>query len=237
MKIVIFGANGPTGRLATAQALAEGHAVTAFTRQPDAFPIRHENLRVTHGDAFDAASVDRAIEGQDAVLSTLGVPFGRKKITVYSEGTAHILAAMERHGVRRLVSVSSSAADPAVRFHDTEGGFFFEKILKPMVVFALGRALYADMWRMEVMLRASDVDWTVIRPSGLFATTEVTDYRTGEDFINGRFTSRADLADCMLRQLGDERYLRKAVAVATFSVQPSVLELIRNEALNSPAKR
>jgi uncharacterized protein YbjT (DUF2867 family) len=92
------------------------------------------------------------------------------------------------------------------------------------------------MWRMEELLEASDVDWTVIRPSGLFETTEVTDYRTAEAVINGRFTSRADLADCMLRQLGDDSYLHKAVAVATFSVQPSVLELIRNEALSSPAK-
>ncbi|MET4782628.1 hypothetical protein [Glaciihabitans sp. UYNi722] len=53
--------------------------------------------------------------------------------------------------------------------------------------------------------------------------------------VNGRFTSRADLADSMLRQLDDSRYLRKAIAVATFSVQPSVLELMRNEALRSPA--
>ncbi|MCU1525056.1 MAG: NAD-dependent epimerase [Microbacteriaceae bacterium] len=236
MKIVIFGANGPTGQLATKQALAEGHTVTAFTRHPEAFPLRDENLRVMQGDVFDPASVDRAVAGQDAVLSTLGVPFGRKKISVYSVGTAHILEAMKDHGVRRLVAVSSSAADPAVRFHDTEGGFFFEKILKPVIIFTLGRTLYADMWRMEELLEASDVDWTVIRPSGLFETTEVTDYRTAEAVINGRFTSRADLADCMLRQLGDDSYLHKAVAVATFSVQPSVLELIRNEALSSPAK-
>ncbi|HAM26149.1 MAG TPA: NAD-dependent epimerase, partial [Microbacteriaceae bacterium] len=44
MKIVIFGANGPTGRLVTAQALAAGHSVTAFTRHPAQFLIRHENL-------------------------------------------------------------------------------------------------------------------------------------------------------------------------------------------------
>ncbi|HAM26174.1 MAG TPA: NAD-dependent epimerase, partial [Microbacteriaceae bacterium] len=138
---------------------------------------------------------------------------------------------------RRLVCVSSSATDPRVRFHDTDGGFFFEKILKPIIIFTLGRTLYADMWRMERLLATSDLDWTIIRPSGLFQSASVTDYRVAEEVINGRFTSRNDLADFMLRQLDDDRYLRKAVAVATFSVQPSMLELIRNEALGSAAKR
>jgi len=151
------------------------------------------------------------------------VPYGRKPIIVYSQGVTRILAAMKNHGVRRLVCVSSSATDPRVRFHDTDGGFFFEKILKPIIIFTLGRTLYADMWRMERLLATSDLDWTIIRPSGLFQSASVT--------------SRNDLADFMLRQLDDDRYLRKAVAVATFSVQPSMLELIRNEALGSAAKR
>ena len=189
------------------------------------------------GDVLDPSSVDAAVAGQDAVLSTLGVPYGRKPIIVYSQGVTRILAAMKNHGVRRLVCVSSSATDPRVRFHDTDGGFFFEKILKPIIIFTLGRTLYADMWRMERLLATSDLDWTIIRPSGLFQSASVTDYRVAEEVINGRFTSRNDLADFMLRQLDDDRYLRKAVAVATFSVQPSMLELIRNEALGSAAKR
>jgi putative NADH-flavin reductase len=74
MNLALFGANGPTGRLLTQQALSKGHTVTAFTRHPDAFPVQHENLKVIGGDVFDLASVDRAVAGQDAVLSTLGVP-------------------------------------------------------------------------------------------------------------------------------------------------------------------
>jgi nucleoside-diphosphate-sugar epimerase len=169
------------------------------------------------------------------VLSTLGVPYGRKPISLYSVGVGNIVDAMHRHGVNRLVCVSSSATDPRERFRDTGGGFFFEKILKPALTLTLGRQLYADMLRMETRLRASDLDWTVVRPSGLFATAQVTDYRVAEDFIAGRFTSRADLADCILRQLDDSLFVRKVIAVATFASQPTVLQLIRQEALQ-PSK-
>lgn len=141
MNIVIFGANGPTGREVTAQALAEGHTVTAITRHPEGFPLQDERLRVLRGDVYDLASVEQAVAGQDAVLSTLGVPYSRKPITIYSQGVEHIMQAMRRNGVRRLVCVSSSATDPQVRFHDTHGGFVFEKVLKPLIVFGMGKTL------------------------------------------------------------------------------------------------
>ncbi len=45
MQVVVFGANGPTGRLVTRQAVAEGHEVTAVTRHPATFPLRGNGLR------------------------------------------------------------------------------------------------------------------------------------------------------------------------------------------------
>ncbi|HEX8995091.1 MAG TPA: SDR family oxidoreductase [Ktedonobacterales bacterium] len=230
MNIVIFGANGPTGQLVTQQALAEGHTVTAATRRPETFPIHHPRLHVQRVDVLDTAAVDRAVAGQDAVLSTLGAPYSRKPIIVYSQGVEHIMQSMRRHGVRRLICVSSSATDPRVRFHDTQGGFLFERILKPFLILVVGRTLYADMWRMETEVMNSDLDWTIVRPSGLFATSEVTNYRLVEAFANGRYTSRTDLADCMLRLLSDTRYTRKAVAVVTSAEQPSLLEFLGREA-------
>ncbi len=235
MNIVVFGANGPTGQLLTKQALAEGHAVTAVTRHPQTFPLRHERLQVMRGDVFDLSSVEQAVAGQDAVLSTLGVPYSRKTITLYSQGTAHIVQAMNHYGVRRLVCVSSSATDPLTRFHDTQGGFIFEKILKPFFTLVIGRTLYADMKRMETLVMNSHLDWTIVRPSGLFETPAVTDYQVAEAYISGRYTSRADLADCMLQQLTNDQYVHKAVAVATFSVQPNLLKFLWREGISKKA--
>src|SRR5262245_6380442 len=98
MKLVVFGANGSTGRLLTKQALDEGHTVTAVTRHPEAFPLQHDYLNVMRGDVHDLASVEQAVAGQDAVLSTLGVPYNSKVITVYSEGIANIMQAMHHYG-------------------------------------------------------------------------------------------------------------------------------------------
>jgi putative NADH-flavin reductase len=236
MTIVVFGANGPTGQLLVRQGLADGHAITAVTRHPETFSLRHERLQMLRGDVFDPASVEQAVAGHDAVLSTLGVPYSRKAINVYSEGVAHIVEAMKHTGVRRLVCVSSSATDPALRFMDTGGGFFFERILKPLITLTIGRTMYADMGKMETLVMNSGLDWTIVRPSGLFDTPAVTAYQMAERHIRGRFTARADLADCLLHQLTTDEYLHKAVAVATFAVQPTVLELIRKEAFQSRTK-
>jgi putative NADH-flavin reductase len=235
MNIAVFGANGGTGRLLVVQAAQAGHSVTALTRHPDDFPVSHPNIRVIAVDVLDPDSVDQSVRGQDAVLSTLGVPYGRKPITLYSEGTANIVTAMQAAGVRRLACVSSSATDPRVRARDSGGGFFFEKVLKPLIGNTMGRTLYADMLRMEQLLRASDLDWTIIRPSGLFHTDAVTDYQVAEDFVRGQYTSRADLAAVLLRQATDQTFARKALAVATFAERPSVVQLIKAEALGISA--
>src|SRR4051812_29765655 len=109
MRIVIFGANGPTGRLLTRQSLAARHETIAVTRQPGAFPLRDVHLRVVGGDVLDQEAVDGVVDGSDAVLSALGVPFGKAPVEVYSRGAEHMLDAMKRYDVPRLVVVTSSA--------------------------------------------------------------------------------------------------------------------------------
>ncbi|MFF5261538.1 NAD(P)-dependent oxidoreductase [Actinomadura viridis] len=113
MKLVVFGANGPTGRLVTRQALGEGHTVTAVARNPDTFPIQDARLRVAAADALDAAQVDRVVAGHDRVISTLGVPYTKEPVTIFSQGARNIAAAMDRHGLRRLVCVTSIGVHPS----------------------------------------------------------------------------------------------------------------------------
>jgi nucleoside-diphosphate-sugar epimerase len=230
MNIVVFGANGPTGRLLTQAAVDAGHRVTALTRRPAGFPFAHPSLSVVGGDVLVAADVDALVAGQDVALSALGVPYGRTPVSVYSEGARNILDAMARHGVRRFAGVTSSATEPNPR---PQGGFFFEKVLQPFVIGVLGRTVYADMRRMEALMRASDVDWTIVRPSGLFDSDAGTDYRTGEGHVDGTFTSRTDLADLLLRQATDDTWARKAVAIATTENTPTMMQMLRSEAVGS----
>ncbi|WP_127353992.1 NAD(P)-dependent oxidoreductase [Actinacidiphila soli] len=229
MKLVIFGANGPTGRQATEQAIAEGHTVTAVTRRPEAFPLSDPRLRVVGADVLDPAAVERTVAGQEAVISALGVPYRRSPVTVYSAGITHITQAMTKHGVRRLVCVTSTV------LFDVEApgeGFFFRKVLEPSIARFMGRTVYDDMRRMEMIVRESDHEWTIIRPGGLFDTNAVSDYRVATSRLPGRFTSRADLGNALLHQAVGNRHVRAFIDVRTTEGTPSFLDIIRKEAFS-----
>ncbi|MEO6533539.1 MAG: SDR family oxidoreductase [Pseudolysinimonas sp.] len=229
MKIALFGANGGTGRVLAAQALEAGHQVTAVTRHPETYGLTHDRLRIVAGDARDAASVSAAIAGQDAVLSTLGVPFGKDPITLYSEGTANIVSGMTEHGVRRFACVSSSAVDP---HDDPAEGWVFNHVLQPYVVNGIGKTTYGDMRTMEAIVIASELDWTIVRPSGLFGSTTVSDYRVSTtDHLSGRYTSRADLANFLLRLATGSDFVRETPEVRTTEGTPNFFAFIWRETI------
>ncbi|MEV6760258.1 NAD(P)H-binding protein [Streptomyces sp. NPDC051105] len=227
MNLVVFGANGPTGRQVTAQAIAEGHTVTAVTRRPGEFPLRDPRLRVAGADVFDPGAVERAVAGQDAVISTLGVPYSRKPVTVYSEGITRVTQAMTKHAVRRLVCVSSTVLFGVAAPGET---FLFRKVLEPAIARTVGRTVYEDMRRMEEIVRDGDHRWTVVRPAGLFDTDAVSSYRVATSRLPGRFTSRADLGNALLREAVDDRHVRAFVDVRTSEGVPGILDVIRKEA-------
>ena len=103
MQLIIFGSTGATGRQIVAQALEQGHDVTAFARSPEKLDQKHEKLKVVQGDVLDLASVERAIQGQDVVLCTLGLPPSDKVICGQTERkTLFVLW-------KKLVSSDSSA--------------------------------------------------------------------------------------------------------------------------------
>ena len=233
MNIVVFGAGGPTGRLVAESAVAQGHCVTAVTRRPQAFPLAGPLVRVFPADVEDPDAVGRAVAGQDAVVSTLGVPFGRKPVTVYSTGALHITQAMAKHRVTRLVCVTSTS----ISGQDSPGEtVFFRKALEPFIVRFVGRTVYDDMRRSEEIVRRSGTDWTIVRPAGLFDTPDLSDYRMAPGpRLAGRFTSRTDLADALLRQVVQDSDVRAVVEVRTLQGVPSMLDIIRKEAFGRRA--
>src|SRR5215471_3358472 len=106
MKIVIFGAAGATGRILVERALAQGHEVTAFDRNMAALTKEHPKLSLIQGDIFNPFQVEEAIDGQDVVISVLGVKPG-VTTPVCSEGTKNIIAAMQKRGVKRFICQSA----------------------------------------------------------------------------------------------------------------------------------
>ena len=151
MKLTIFGATGGTGKLLVEQALAAGHEVVAFVRNPAKLMIKHERLTIVQGELADQAAVERAVQGAEAVISALGPrpgEAGRKPLT---RGTQNILAAMQKYGERRLVlSLTPSAADP------NDSPDFKFKFLVTLLRLTL-RASYEEIVSVASVVRASAV--------------------------------------------------------------------------------
>lgn len=162
-RVLILGANGPTGRRTVQQAVDRGLVVHALTRHPDAFPIQHERLHVVAGDATNPAVVNAAVASCDAVISVIGVAFTWRPVDVYSASVRLVVEALNRHGRRRLLVVTSAG----VRKADAHDGGFFQRLLFFVFRNTISRTVYDDMERMEAIVSASALDWTIVRPPGL----------------------------------------------------------------------
>jgi putative NADH-flavin reductase len=205
MKIVIFGSTGGTGKELVKQGLELDYEVTAFARTPEKLDeFKHEKLKIVCGDVFNYKDVEKAIIGQDAVLSALGNPTLKPNNTT-SEGTRNIVKAMQTHNVRRFICETSLGVGDSRE----QAGFFFSKIIIPILL----KNAIADKEIQEQIVRESDLDWTIVRPGGLKDSPKTSKYRTGLDKSISGNISRADVAEFMLKQIKSDEFLRKTPAI------------------------
>lgn len=210
-KLLIFGSTGGTGRQLVEQALAQGYAVSAFARNPATVTIKHANLRIVQGDVMDFASVERAMQGQEAVLSAIGSP-ANKIGTVRSEGTRTIIRAMEKAGIQRFICQTSLGYGDSRDVLDRTP-FYFKYFIVPFIL----RKGFADHALQEEYIRQSQLDWVIVRPGNLTDGNHTGAYRHGFPAADKAIrveVSRADVADFMLKQLLDNTYLRKTPGVS-----------------------
>ncbi|ASZ12962.1 SDR family oxidoreductase [Chitinophaga pendula] len=211
MNTIIFGASGGTGRHLVTQALAQGHQVTAFVRNPATFDIRHPQLQVAQGDVLDFNSVATAVKGHDAVICALGRP-ANKTGQLRSAGTLNIIRAMQQDGIRRLICQTSLGyGDSKATLKRTP--FIFRHIIVPYLL----KKGFADHALQEQHIRESKLDWTIVRPGNLTDTPFTGHYRHGFAANDPKVTvkvARADVADFMLKQLTSDHYLHQTPGIS-----------------------
>ena len=221
MKLTIFAATGGIGRQLLEQAVSAGHDVTAVARNPQNLSPAPARAVAADLASADPAALQPAVAGADAVLSALG-PRTKADAGVAARGTKMIVQAMQGAGVRRLIVVSAapigtipSPGRPHPPRHDPGDGFIIRYLADPIVKRAL-REHYADLARMEDVLRASDLDWTAVRPPRLTDKPVTGRYRTAYDqnLRRGVFVSRADVAQYMLSVLDNSETFRRTVGIA-----------------------
>jgi uncharacterized protein YbjT (DUF2867 family) len=186
MTLLIFGPTGGTGRQLVEQALEQGHPVTAFARNPAKLAPERTGLEVVKGD-----------------LCAVGAPASDRR-TLRTDATRNIIRAMETHGVKRLVCLSS------LGFGDTREMLPF--VMRYIVVPLFLRHAFADHALQEELVKQSGLDWIIARPGALTDGPRTGVYRHGFPVTEkgSRLKiSRADVADFMLRQLTSDEYLRQ----------------------------
>ncbi|PWK59873.1 NAD(P)-dependent oxidoreductase [Roseicyclus mahoneyensis] len=209
MKITVIGASRGIGRKVVDHALSRGHGVRALARGADTMGIEADGFEPVAGDATDPVALARAVAGADAVILTLGVPRdlrALRRTTLFSDATSALIPVMEAAGVRRLLAVTGfGAGDSAAKLSS------LEKI--PFKLF-LGRA-YADKALQEEMIRASSLDWTIVRPGILNDNAMSKKYKVlvePETWRQG-IVSRADVAHFLVQAAEDGSHIGKTPAI------------------------
>jgi uncharacterized protein YbjT (DUF2867 family) len=205
MKILVLGATGATGQLIVRNAVARGHSVVALVRakaRPDL-----PGAELIEGDVRDEATLSRALEGCDAVVSSLGTGMGFREVDLLTVATRGLVAAMTRTDVRRLICISALGVGDS-RGH---GGFIFDRLFQPLL---LGPA-YKDKDRQEATIRASSLDWVVVRPGMLTNDPPRGRVRAADDLagVNGGKIARGDVAQFVVEQLTADTWLRRTPVI------------------------
>lgn len=201
MNIVVFGASGRTGVPLVKQALAQGYRVTAVVRNPSAFSIEHENLTVRQGDILKAEDVEHAIAGQDAVISVIGQNKQSPK-DLLTRGIRHIITAMEKHDVKRLISLTGAA----VKVPKDVPQKWFGRLIEGIMGIVAKDVLHDGKEHARIIAESNRV-WTIVRGPRLTEGPKTEKYRKGYFRLENPMISREDVAHFILRELIEEKYV------------------------------
>lgn len=205
MNLIIFGATGKTGLEITQQALDAGHNVTAFVRDASRLSIQHEHLTPFVGDVLNADQVTASLENQDAAVCALGSGNNLGKTGVRPIGTQNIIQGMQEHSVGRLLVVSAMGTGSS-----WEQLSFFNKAIYALFM----KNVRAEHEEQETAVKASQLDWTIIRPSGLTDNPMTGVYDVGE-VIKAKTSriARADVAHLIINTLQQTDLIGKAITI------------------------
>ena len=208
MNLLIIGSTGGTGKQLVKQALNRGHNVTAFARNPSKIKIKHDRLKIVKGNVLNVDSLWNAITGQDVVLCALGHKRWLYPTKILSKGTSNIIEAMEKNKVNRFICETSLGLGESTG----RMGLYYTLFVIPFIL----PFYYWDKRKQESVIKSSSLDWTIVRPGALNNRKARGKYRQGSKVGNWFYTvriSRADVADFMLNQLEDNKYVHSTPGI------------------------
>ena len=210
MKLLLLGATGRTGQLVLDEALYLGHEVTVLVRQANQVEPRG-NLTIFEGNLMNKRELAEAMEGNEAVLTTLGNPSTNKGAALFERAIPIIIETMRLIGVKRFINLSAMGVGPTFK----NAPIHYQIAAKTFL-----RGAFQDHWRGEQLLLESNLDWTLIHP-GILTNQAKTDQplvKEAKDEVRMPFnpkTSRADVAQVILSILTDASTYQKSLLLSS----------------------
>ena len=233
-RVAVFGATGKTGRALILELLERNNDVTAFVRvngsklapelvqrADSSQDIKRPRLNIVVGEVSNPLDMERAVEDCDAVICAMGVApalTGSSSCEFLPSAVAHIMDAMEKLRVRRIVVVSSAHASQS--WWDQGAGLMIN-LTKPL--YWKSHYQYVAKMEDEVKARGSRglVDYTIVRPGTLTDGPKSAGIRCEEGFVfpdsGPGELSRPDLVKILITEAmdtkGNSAYCNKGIAV------------------------
>lgn len=201
MILALFGASGQTGQQFLQQALEQGYEIRALVRDPTKLTQQHPHLTVIRGDVLNPADVRQTVEGSHVVVSLFGQVKG-SPASLQTDGTRNIVEAMKKAGVRKIISLSGGG----LPFEKDEPKFA-DHLIRGIMRLVVPKVL-DDANRHAEVLKNSGLDWIIVRGPRLTNDPAQGRYRVGWVGVNASTkVGRADLADFILKQVEDNKFL------------------------------
>ncbi|MEB2784112.1 NAD(P)-dependent oxidoreductase [Algoriphagus persicinus] len=207
-KIAVIGGTGKAGKFLVNELVKAGFQIKMLVRNPDRIPAINSQIEVVIGDVLNQTVVSELLEDCNAVISTLGWGVPPSRHTISSEGTSNLLLAMKLHGITRYVVASGINVDAK---GDKKGAS----------VKAATEWMYAnypnstaDKQLEYEILNRNEVDWTLVRLPLITMDEENKPINASLEDCPGDQISATSLANFLMDQLSDRRFIKQAPFIA-----------------------
>jgi uncharacterized protein YbjT (DUF2867 family) len=215
MKILILGATGRTGSLLLKEAINEGYVINVLLRDKNKLQISSPLLTVFEGTPTDKETLLPAMQGCQAILSTLNIsrisdfPWAplRSPENLLSASMKNIIELANQSNIKRIIITTAWGVNETKK--DIPAWFRW------LIDHSNIGYPYRDHEMQENLLKQSTLSWTAVRPVSL--TNSVKNKNVQVSINNspkpGLTISRQNVARFMIKVLQEDLYVKQAPTV------------------------
>jgi putative NADH-flavin reductase len=206
-KVAVLGGTGKAGKFVVDELVKQGYPVKVLVRTPQNTVNNDPLIEVVTGNAKNYATIQRLLSGCHAVISTIGP--SKSEATINSIAVTHLIKVMRNLRIKRYIEVAGWGIQAE---NDKKG---LKTRLVGWIIRKVVPARAKARQNVYEMLRASNLDWTLVRSATIELTQAHRKLYVELADAPGNRVSAADLAEFVVNQLKDDQYVGKCPFVAS----------------------